>query len=120
MARGRRPPSQSRRTFLRNHAAGIAAMDLLVVPTIGFRLLHAFVIIRHDRRRLVSIAITSHPTAEWIARQITDAFPWQEASHYLLRDRDDVYGHVVRQRLAAIGIRDRPIAGQFALEERYR
>ncbi len=112
MARGRHPPSQSRKTFLRNHAAGVAAMDFLVVPTIGFRLLYAFVIIRHDRRRIVSIAITSHPTAEWIALQITDTFPWQEAPHYLLRDRDGVYGDVVRQRLAAMGIRDRPIAAR--------
>jgi transposase InsO family protein len=112
MARGQRPPRQSWKTFLRNHAAGIAAVDLLVVPTIGFRLLYAFVILRHDRRRIVSIAITSHPTAEWIARQITDAFPWQEAPHYLLRDRDGVYGGVVRQRLAAMGIRDRPIAAR--------
>jgi transposase InsO family protein len=104
--------SQSWKTFLRNHAAGIAAMDLLVVPTIGFRLLYVFVIIRHERRRIVSIAVTSHPTAEWIARQITDACPWQEAPHYLLRDRDGVYGEVVRQRLAAMGIRDRPIAAR--------
>jgi hypothetical protein len=87
-------------------------MDLLVVPTIGFRLLYAFVIIRHDRRQIVSIAITSHPTSEWIARQITDAFPWPAAPRYLLRDRDGIYGHIVRQRLAAMGIRDRPIAAR--------
>jgi transposase InsO family protein len=110
--RGRHPPSQGWKSLLRNHAAGIAAMDLLVVPTIGFKLLYAFVILRHDRRRLVSIAVTSHPTAEWITRQITEAFPWQDPPRYLLRDRDGVYGDVVRRRLAAMGIRDRPIAAR--------
>ena len=112
MARDRRPPGQSWKTFLRNHAAGIAAMDLLVVPTIGFRLLYAFVILHHHRRRIITVAVTSHPTAGWIARQIAEAFPWQETPQYLLRDRDSAYGHVVRQRLAAMGIRDRPIAAR--------
>ena len=112
MARGGRPPGQSWKAFLRNHAAGIAAMDLLVVPTIGFRLLYGFVILHHHRRRILTVAVTSHPTAEWIARQIAEAFPWQEAPRYLLRDRDGVYGHIVRQRLSAMGIRDRPIAAR--------
>ena len=75
MARGRRPPGQSWKTFLRNHAAGIAAMDLLVVPTIGFRLLYGFVILHHHRRRILTVAVTSHPTAEWIARQIANNLP---------------------------------------------
>ena len=118
MARGRRPPGQSWKTFLRNHAAGIAAMDLLVVPTIGFRLLYGFVILHHHRRRILTVAVTSHPTAEWIARQIAEAFPWQEAPQYLLRDRDGVYGHVVRQRLAAMGIRDRPDYRAVAVAKR--
>jgi transposase InsO family protein len=108
MARNRPPPGQSWKTFLRNHAAGIAAMDLLVVPTIGFKLLYAFVILEHHRRRIVTVAVTTHPTAEWIARQIAEAFPWQDAPRYLLRDRDGVYGHIVRRRLVAMGIRDRP------------
>jgi len=112
MARGRRPPGQSWKTFLSNHAAGIAAMDLLVVPTIGFRLLYGFVILHHHRRRILSVAVTSHPTAEWIARQIAKAFPWQDTPQYLLRDRDGVSGHVVRLRLAAMGIRDRPITAR--------
>jgi hypothetical protein len=79
MPRRRRPPSQSWKTFLRNHAAGIAAMDLVVVPTIGFRLLYVLIILAHHRRRILAFAVTSHPTAEWIARQITEAFPWNEA-----------------------------------------
>ena len=87
-------------------------MDLLVVPTIGFRLHYGFVILHHHRRRIVSVAVTTHPTAEWIARQISEAFPWQETPRYLLRDRDGIYGHVVRKRLSAMGIRDRPIAAQ--------
>jgi hypothetical protein len=94
MARCRRPPSQSWKTFLRNHAATIAAMDLLVVPTVGFRLLHVLIILGHHRRRLLSFGITSHPTAELMARQIIDAFPWTEAPRYLIRDRDAVYGQV--------------------------
>jgi transposase InsO family protein len=104
------PPSQAWRTFLRNHAPDIAAMDLFVVPTIGFDLLYGFVIVRVDRRDLVWINVTSHPTAEWIARQITEAFPWNEAPHYLIRDRDRIYGAVVTRRLHAMGIRDKPTA----------
>ena len=110
MVKGERPSSRTWKTFLRNHAAGIAAMDFLVVPTIGFRLLYALVILRHDRRQIVSIGITDHPTAQWIARQIADAFPWDEVPHYLIRDRDAAYGHAVRRRLRAMGIRDRPTA----------
>jgi transposase InsO family protein len=93
---------------LRNHALDIAAMDLFVVPTIGFDLLYAFVIVRLDRRNLVWINVTANPTAEWVARQITEAFPWDEAPHYLIRDRDRIYGRVVTRRLRAIGTRDRP------------
>ena len=110
MVRRRRPPSQGWRTFLRNHAPDIASMDLFVVPTIGFDLLYAFVIVRLDRRNLVWINVTTNPTAEWIARQITDAFPWDEAPKYLLRDRDRIYGNCVTRRLRAMGIRDKPVA----------
>jgi transposase InsO family protein len=110
MARGRRPPSQTWRTFLRNHAAGIAAMDLLVVPTIGFRLLYCLIILGHQRRQLLSFGVTAHPTVEWISRQITEAFPWDNVPRYLIRDRDASYGQVVAHRLRAMGIRDRPVA----------
>ena len=74
------PPSQGWRTFLRNHAPNIAAMDLFVVPTIGFKLLYAFVVVRLYRRELVWINVTAHPSAEWVARQITEAFPLQPAT----------------------------------------
>jgi transposase InsO family protein len=104
------PPSQGWRTFLHNHAPDIAAMDLFVVPTIGFDLLYAFVIVRLDRRDLVLINVTRKPTAEWVVRQITEAFPWDGAPGYMIRDRDRIYGAVVTRRLRAMGIRDRPIA----------
>src|SRR5215469_9885595 len=110
MVKRRGPPSQGWRTFLRNHAPDIAAMDLFVVPTIGFDLLYAFVIVRLDRRNLIWISVTANPTAEWVARQITEAFPWDEAPHYLIRDRDRIYGRVVTRRLRAMGIRDKPTA----------
>jgi transposase InsO family protein len=106
----RGPPSQGWKTRLRNHTPHIAAIDFLVVPTIGFRLLYGLVIIRLERRHLVWINVTANPTAEWIARQITEAFPWDQAPQYLIRDRDASYGYVVTRRLAAMGIWDRPTA----------
>jgi transposase InsO family protein len=104
------PPSQGWRTFLRNHAPDIAAMDLFVVPTIGFDLLYALVIVGLDRRQLIWINVTQHPTAEWIARQLTEAFPWHETPRYLVRDRDRSYGEVALRRIRVMGIRDKPIA----------
>jgi transposase InsO family protein len=97
-------------SFLQNHAPDIAAMDLFIVPTLGFDLLYAFVIVRLDRRDLVWINVTTNPTAEWVARQLTEAFPWDEAPRYLIRDRDQIYGTVVTRRLRAMGIRDKPTA----------
>jgi hypothetical protein len=85
-------------------------MDLFVVPTIGFKLLYGFVIVRIDRRDLVWINVTTNPTAEWIVRQITEAFPWDGAPRYMIRDRDRIYGAVVTRRLRAMGSRDKPIA----------
>jgi hypothetical protein len=110
MVKRRSPSSHGRRTFLHNHAPDIAAMDLFVVPTIGFDLLYAFIIVRLDRRDLAWIGVTTNPTAEWVARQLTEAFPWDGAPGYMIRDRDRIYGTVVTRRLRAMGIRDRPIA----------
>jgi transposase InsO family protein len=110
MIKRRRPPRLGWRTFLRNHAPDVAAMDLFVVPTIGFDLLYAFVIVRLDRRDLAWISVTTNPTGEWVARQITEAFPWDGAPGYMVRDRDRIYGTVVTRRLRAMGIRDKPIA----------
>ncbi len=110
MVKGRRPPSQSWKTFLTNQADGIASVDFFVVPTATFKLLFGLVILRHDRRRLIHVAVTANPTADWIARQISEAFPWDTAPRYLIRDRDGAYGEVFRRRLRAMGIRDRPTA----------
>ncbi len=110
MVRRRRSPSQGWKTFLRNHAAGIASLDLFVVRTISFKLLYGLVILRHARRRLVRISVTSNPTAEWIAGQVTDAFPWDEAPRHLIRDRDGSFGPVYTRRIWAMEIRDHPTA----------
>ena len=110
MARRRRPPSQGWKTFLRNHADGITSMDLFVVPTISFRLLYGLLILAHRRRKILWLGVTAHPSAEWIARQLTEAFGWEQAPRYIIRDRDRVYGNVFIRRLRAMGIRDRPTA----------
>ena len=103
MVRRRRPPSQGWKTFLRNHAAGIASLDLFVVRTISFKLLYGLVILRHARRRLVTISVTTNPTAEWIAGQVTDAFPWDEAPSHLIRDRDGAFGPAYTHRISSNG-----------------
>ena len=110
MARRRRPPSQGWRTFLRNHADGIASIDLFVVPTISFRLLYGLLVLRHDRRRILWLGVTAHPSAEWIAQQVPEACGWESAPHSLIRDRDRVYGEAFTRRVRAMGIRDRPTA----------
>ena len=104
------PPSQGWKTFLRNHADGIASMDLFLVPTISFRLLYGLLILQHHRRKLLWLAVTARPSAEWLARQLTEAYGWQQAPRYIIRDRDRIYGGVFLRRVRAMGIRDRPIA----------
>ena len=101
-------PSQTWKTFLRNHADGIASIDLFVVPTIAFQQLFAFLVPGHRRRQLLWIAVTRNPTAEWLARQITEAFPWDSAPKYLVRDNDRAFGAAFKARVRAMGIRDRP------------
>ena len=85
MVKHRGPPSQTWRTFLRNHAEAIAAIDLCVVPTVTFECLFAFLVVGHGRRQLIWFAVTRHPTAEWLAQQIVEAFPWDTAPRYLIR-----------------------------------
>jgi transposase InsO family protein len=119
MAKNGDPSGQSWGTFLHNHAPHIAAMDLFVVPTIGFIQLYVLVIVRLARRELIWINVTAHPTAEWIAQQITEAFPWAEAPRYLIRDRDGIYGVAVTRRLRAMGIRDKPIAPSSPWQNAY-
>ena len=110
MARPSKPPSQTWKTFLQNHTEAIAAIDMCVVPTLTFDLLFAFLVLGHGRRQLLWFQVTRHPTAEWLARQITEAFPWTSAPAYLVRDNDRAYGHVFTSRVKAMGIRDRPIS----------
>src|SRR5664280_1711304 len=106
--RRRGTPSQNWRTFLDNHADAIAAIDFCVVPTAPFDRLFAFLVFGHGRRQLLWFAVTRHPTAEWLARQITEAFPWDKAPAYIVRDNDRAFGSVFRRRIQAMGIRDRP------------
>ena len=119
MIRHRGPPSQTWRTFLRNHADAIAAIDLCVVHTVTFERLFALVIIGHGRRQLLWFAVTRHPTAEWLAQQIVEAFPWDTAPTYLVRDNDGSYGQVFMSRLRSMGIRDRPIAPRSPWQNAY-
>jgi len=119
MAKRRDPPSQGWRTFLRNHADGIAAMDLFVVPTISFRLLYGLLIVGHGRRQILWFGVTAHPTAEWIANQITEAWGWEQAPRYLIRDRDGAYGEVFIRRLRSMGIRDRPTSPRSPWQNGY-
>src|SRR6202140_6016001 len=119
MARARRPPSQGWKTFLLNHADGIASMDLFVVPTLSFRLLYGLLIVGHGRRQIVWLGVTAHPTAEWIANQITEAFGWERAPPFLTRDRDAAYGIVLIRRLRSMGIRDRPTSPRSPWQNGY-
>jgi len=101
-----RPPSQTWRTFLRNHMHCLASMDFFVLPTATFRLLFVFIVLHHERRRIVHFDVTAHPTAIWIKQQITEAFPWDTAPGHLIRDRDSAYGGIVSARIEALGIEE--------------
>ena len=100
----RKPPSQTWKTFLKNHMDVMVAVDFLVVPTIRFRLLYVFVILSHAKRQVIHFNVTANPTAEWTAQQVIEAFPWDTAPRYLLRDRDKIYGGYFRQRVEGMGI----------------
>jgi transposase InsO family protein len=104
MMRRRGKPSPTWRSFLRNEAIGIAAIDMFVVPSATFRLLFVMLILAHDRRKIVRFDVTQHPTAGWLSRQVTEAFPWDTAPRFLLRDRDASYGSIIRKRVEAMDI----------------
>ncbi len=106
MCRHRKPPSQMWRTFLENHAPDIAAIDFFVVPTVRFQLLYCLVVLRHDRRRVVHFNVSTHPTARWTGQQIVEAFPYDEAPRFLLRDRDGIYGVDFRERIMHMGVEE--------------
>jgi putative transposase len=105
MVRHRKPPSQSWRTFLANHVQTIVSVDFFTVPTIRFDILYVFLVLAHERRRIVHFAVTAHPTAEWTAQQMREAFPWDSAPRYLLRDRDRIFGQDFLDQVKAMGIK---------------
>jgi transposase InsO family protein len=119
MVRGRGLPSQGWRTFLCNHADGIAAMDLFVVPTMSFRLLYGLLIMGHGRRQILWLGVTAHPTAEWIANQLTAACGWEQVPGYLIHDRDACYGSIFVRRVRSLGIRDRPTSARSPWQNGY-
>src|ERR1043166_1092553 len=105
MVRCRKPPSQTWRTFLDNHPQQLVSIDFSTVPTLRFQVLYVFLVLAHDRRRIVHFNVTSHPTAEWTAQQMLEAFPFDTAPKYLLRDRDRIYGHEFRKQVEVMGIK---------------
>jgi putative transposase len=104
--RKHKPPSQTWRTFLNNHPVDIVAVDFFVVPTVTFRILYTFVVLRHDRRRIVHFNVTAHLTAAWTAQQIVEAFPEESTPRFLIRDRDGIYGLDFQTRVANMGIEE--------------
>jgi len=101
-----RPPSQTWRTFIKNHMTDMVAVDFLVVPTIRFKMLFIFVVLSHDRRKVIHFNVTAYPNAKWTAQQIVESFPWDTAPTYLLRDRDRIFGEEFRRRVNSMGIEE--------------
>ena len=109
MVRHRKPPSQTWRTFLKNHLSSMAAVDFFTVPTISFNVLYVFIVLAHNRRRILHFNhfnVTTHPTAAWTARQVLEAFPFYTVPKYLLRDRDRIYGYELRKLLEVMDIHE--------------
>ncbi|MCP4768629.1 MAG: transposase [Gammaproteobacteria bacterium] len=106
MVRQKRPPPQTWRTFLENHADCLAGIDFFTVPTATFRILYVFIVLSHDRRQIAYFNVTEHPTAQWTSQQLTEAFSFDSAPQYLLRDRDAIYGEAVRRRIKSLGIEE--------------
>jgi len=106
IARSQKPPSQDWRTFLENHVKTMVSVDFFTVPTIRFQVLYVFLVLAHDRRRIVHFNVTAHPTAEWTAQQLREAFPFEQIPRYLLRDRDRIFGSAFRKDVKAMGIQE--------------
>ena len=117
--RSRKPPSQAWKSFLRNHASQIAAIDFFTVPTATFNVLYGFVVLLHDRRQVVHFNVTAHPTTFWTAQQIIEAFPEESVPRFLVRDRDRIYGGLFRRRVAAMGIEEVVTAAQSPWQNPY-
>ena len=105
LVRSPKPPSQTWKTFLDNHVKNLVSVDFFTVPTIRFQILYVFLVLAHDRRRILHFAVTAHPTAEWTAQQLREAFPWDSAPRYLLRDRDRIFGQDFVEQVKAMGIK---------------
>src|SRR5262245_13275203 len=106
MVRSPKPPSQTWRTFLDNHVSQLASVDFFTVHTVWFEVLFVFIVLAHERRRVVHVNVTTHPTAEWTAQQMLEAFPFDTAPRYLLRDRDQIYGQKFRNQVAVLNINE--------------
>src|SRR5260370_15514970 len=106
MVDGRNPPSQTWRTFLENYVKSTVAIDCFTVPTIRFQVLYVFLVLAHDRRRIVHFNVTAHPTAEWTGQQLREAFPFEEVPRYLLRDRDGIFGADFTKEVRNLGIEE--------------
>ena len=119
LARRRTPPSQTWRTFLDNHVGCLVSVDFFTVPTVMFKVLFVFVVLAHDRRRVLHVNVTDAPTAQWTAQQIVEASPWDTAPRYLLRDRDAVYGVVFSSRVQSLGIHEMKIAPRSPWQNPY-
>jgi putative transposase len=105
MVRHRKPPAQTWRTFLENHVKSMVSVDFFTVPTIRFQVLYVFLVLAYDRRRIRHFGVTAHPTSEWTAQQLRDAFPWDTTPLYLLRDRDRIFGHEFTKQVKDMGIK---------------
>src|SRR6516165_139555 len=106
MVRGRKPASQTWRTYLENHVQRLVSIDLFTVPTLRFQILYVFLVLAHDRRRILHFNVTAHPTAEWTVQQLREAFPFDQGPRYLLRDRDAIFGDNFREQVRDLGIRE--------------
>jgi transposase InsO family protein len=119
MPRRRKPPSQTWRAFLRNHTKDLISIDFFVVPTATFRILYVFLVLEHERRRVVHFNVTEGPSAQWTGQQLVNAFPYDSAPNYLIRDRDKIYGTAFVRRVRAMGIEQILTAPRSAWQNPY-
>jgi len=119
MVRNRKPPSPTWKTFLNNHITDIVAIDFFVVPTVRNKILYVFLVLAHDRRRVLHFNVTSNPTAEWTAQQIVEAFPWELSARYLIRDNDKIYGEAFQKRVQDMGLQEVPTAPRSPWQNPY-
>jgi len=119
MIRSRKLPSPTWKAFLNNHINDIIAIDFFVVPTVRHRVLYVFLVLAHDRRRVLHFNVTSNPTAEWTAQQIVEAFPWELSARYLLRDNDKIYGEAFQKRVHNLGLEEMPTAPRSPWQNPY-